>query len=201
MPKDRTRAYDPSHALDLDDASKMNQMHEAPLLDLLLRRFRKVSLSRGGITTRKRTLWLRCKSSFERRGHPRQQRSRSQACHPPAIASSTARCPSPVFCPLALGSPQDAIYTNVADVLISVNPYKNIPLLYEVPLQQMQDEPKDEFEDSDGEREVSPDHLDRQHHTTTTTTTTDTDTIINTNSRVETQQKVAPAKRLTGDRW
>lgn len=50
------------------------------------------------------------------------------------------------------------IYTNVADVLISVNPYKNIPLLYEVPLQQMQDEPGDEFEESDGEREVSRVH-------------------------------------------
>lgn len=50
---------------------------------------------------------------------------------------------------------QDVIYTNVADVLISINPYKNIPLLYEVPLQQMQDEPGDEFEESDGEREVS----------------------------------------------
>lgn len=49
---------------------------------------------------------------------------------------------------------QDAIYTNVADVLISVNPYKSIPLLYEVPLQQMQDEPNDEFEESDGEGEV-----------------------------------------------
>eukprot|EP00903_Cladosiphon_okamuranus_P008596 g8244.t1 len=88
VPKDRTHAYDPSHALDLDDVSKMNQMHEAPLLDLLLRRFRK-----------------------------------------------------------------DAIYTNVADVLISINPYKNIPLLYEVPRQQMQDEPEDEFEDSDEEKE------------------------------------------------
>ncbi|CAM9140833.1 unnamed protein product [Ectocarpus fasciculatus] len=88
VPKDQTHAYDPSHALDLDDASKMNQMHEAPLLDLLLRRFRK-----------------------------------------------------------------DAIYTNVADVLISVNPYKNIPLLYEVPLQQMQDELEDEFEESDGDGE------------------------------------------------
>lgn len=43
----------------------------------------------------------------------------------------------------------------MADVLISVNPYKNIPLLYEVPLHQMQDEPEDEFEESDGEREVS----------------------------------------------
>ncbi|CAM9145057.1 unnamed protein product, partial [Ectocarpus sp. 12 AP-2014] len=90
VPKDQTHAYDPSHALDLDDASKMNQMHEAPLLDLLLRRFRK-----------------------------------------------------------------DAIYTSVADVLISVNPYKNIPLLYEAPLHQMQDEPEDEFEESDGEREES----------------------------------------------
>ncbi|CAM9491690.1 unnamed protein product [Scytosiphon promiscuus] len=88
VPKGRTHAYDPSHALDLDDASKMNQMHEAPLLDLLLRRFRK-----------------------------------------------------------------DAIYTNVADVLVSVNPYKSIPLLYEVPLQQMQNEPNDDFEESDGEQE------------------------------------------------
>ncbi|CAM9114900.1 unnamed protein product [Pylaiella littoralis] len=88
VPKVQTHAYDPSHALDLDDASKLNQMHEAPLLDLLLRRFRK-----------------------------------------------------------------ETIYTNVADVLISVNPYKSIPLLYEVPLQQMQDEPNDEFEESDGERE------------------------------------------------
>lgn len=29
--------YDPSHSLDLADASRMNQMHEAPLLDLLHR--------------------------------------------------------------------------------------------------------------------------------------------------------------------
>lgn len=29
--------YDPSHALDLADASRMNQMHEAPLLNLLQR--------------------------------------------------------------------------------------------------------------------------------------------------------------------
>lgn len=44
VPRGETHAYDPSHALDLDDASKMNQMHEAPLLDLLLRRFRQVRL-------------------------------------------------------------------------------------------------------------------------------------------------------------
>ncbi|CAN0454097.1 unnamed protein product, partial [Laminaria digitata] len=29
--------YDPSHALDLADASRMNQMHEGPLLGLLNR--------------------------------------------------------------------------------------------------------------------------------------------------------------------
>lgn len=50
---------------------------------------------------------------------------------------------------------KDVIYTNVADVLVSVNPYKNIPLLYEIPLEQMQDELEDEFEESDGENEVS----------------------------------------------
>lgn len=49
---------------------------------------------------------------------------------------------------------QDLIYTNVADVLISVNPYKSIPLLYEMPLQQKQGHAEDDFEDSDGEREV-----------------------------------------------
>src|SRR5690348_9007084 len=40
VPRKNTHQYDPSHALDLDDASKMNGMHEAPLLDLLLRRFK-----------------------------------------------------------------------------------------------------------------------------------------------------------------
>ncbi|CAM9678957.1 unnamed protein product [Chrysoparadoxa australica] len=75
VPKADTYQFDPSHALDLDDASKMNGMHEAPLLALLARRFK-----------------------------------------------------------------QDKIYTNVADVLVSVNPYKHIPLLYEIPLLQMQDE-------------------------------------------------------------
>jgi myosin-5 len=88
VPKVDTHQYDPSHALDLDDASKMNGMHEAPLLNLLKRRH--------GI---------------------------------------------------------DKIYTNVADVLISVNPYKNIPLLYEIPLLQMQDDSEEEYEDSDGEPE------------------------------------------------
>ncbi|CAM9119006.1 unnamed protein product, partial [Ectocarpus sp. 8 AP-2014] len=61
--------YDPSHALDLDDASRMNQMHEAPLLDLLHRRFR-----------------------------------------------------------------ANSIYTNVADVLVSINPYTDIPGLYNIPM-------------------------------------------------------------------
>ncbi|CAN0006552.1 unnamed protein product, partial [Ectocarpus sp. 6 AP-2014] len=61
--------YDPSHALDLDDASRMNQMHEAPLLDLLHRRFR-----------------------------------------------------------------ANSIYTNVADVLVSINPYTDIPGLYDIPM-------------------------------------------------------------------
>jgi myosin heavy subunit len=82
--------FDPSHYLDLDDASKMNGMHEAPLLDLLLRRFK-----------------------------------------------------------------QDKIYTNMADVLVSINPYKRIPLLYEIPLLQMQDDSDDEFEESDGEEDAA----------------------------------------------
>ncbi|KAG5193023.1 P-loop containing nucleoside triphosphate hydrolase protein [Tribonema minus] len=86
VPRKSVHQYDPSHALDLDDASRMNGMHEAPLLDLLLRRFR-----------------------------------------------------------------QDKIYTNMADVLVSVNPYKKIPLLYEIPLLQMQDDSEDEYEESDGE--------------------------------------------------
>jgi myosin-5 len=88
VPRVDTHPFDPSHALDFDDASKMNAMHEAPLLDLLRRRYAR-----------------------------------------------------------------DKIYTNVADVLISVNPYKNIPLLYEIPLLQMQDESEEEYEESDGELE------------------------------------------------
>eukprot|EP00752_Nemacystus_decipiens_P004997 g4543.t3 len=61
--------YDPSHALDLPDASRMNQMHEAPLLNLLRRRF-----------------------------------------------------------------DANNIYTNVADVLVSINPYTDIPGLYDIPM-------------------------------------------------------------------
>lgn len=65
VPKERTHAYDPSHALDLDDASKMNQMHEAPLLDLLLRRFRKVGFVLGEVFGRMAALvvvdsWIAC---------------------------------------------------------------------------------------------------------------------------------------------
>ncbi|CAM9446202.1 unnamed protein product, partial [Phaeothamnion confervicola] len=45
----------------------------------------------------------------------------------------------PIFPVFPCRFKQDKIYTNVADVLISVNPYKKIPLLYEIPLYQMQD--------------------------------------------------------------
>lgn len=63
--------------------------------------------------------------------------TQKQACTNPSSALSFD-CSD---CALTTGaySIQDIIYTNVADVLISVNPYKSIPLLYEVPLQQMQD--------------------------------------------------------------
>lgn len=96
-PRRTIHPYDPSHGLDLDDAAKMNGMHEGPLLALLLRRFK-----------------------------------------------------------------QDKIYTNVADVLVSVNPYKNIPLLYEIPLLQMLDDSDEEFEDSDGEAEEEETDLDKR---------------------------------------
>mmetsp|Transcript_16662 Transcript_16662/g.23589 ORF Transcript_16662/g.23589 Transcript_16662/m.23589 type:complete len:1681 (+) Transcript_16662:67-5109(+) len=89
VPRKDIHQYDPSHALDLDDASKMNGMHEAPLLDLLYRRFK-----------------------------------------------------------------NNKIYTNMADVLVSINPYKSIPLLYEIPLLQLQDESEEEFEESDGDDEI-----------------------------------------------
>ncbi|CAM9491761.1 unnamed protein product [Scytosiphon promiscuus] len=69
IPVGQCADYDPSHALDLADASRMNQMHEAPLLDLLHRRFQ-----------------------------------------------------------------NNAIYTNVADVLVSINPYADIPGLYDIPM-------------------------------------------------------------------
>lgn len=34
-----THPFDPSHALDLSDASQLNNLHEGPLLNLLIRRF------------------------------------------------------------------------------------------------------------------------------------------------------------------
>lgn len=109
---------------------------------------------------------------LERREQPRQAKSAPDV--PPPFGH-LFYCTAPLTCylPLVLASHQDAIYTNVADVLISVNPYKNIPLLYEVPLQQMQDEPKDEFEESDGEREVSsPTIVLTGNNNNTATTTT-----------------------------
>ncbi|KAH8066057.1 hypothetical protein JL722_456 [Aureococcus anophagefferens] len=60
--------WDPSHDGDIDDLAKMNQLHEAPLLTALGRRYKR-----------------------------------------------------------------DAIYTYTGDVLVSVNPYKSIPLLYDLP--------------------------------------------------------------------
>ncbi len=73
--------YDPSHSFNLDDATKMNGIHEAPLLELLRRRY-----SEG------------------------------------------------------------KIYTSVGDVLISVNPYENIPTIYDSPYTQMSGEYKSESE-------------------------------------------------------
>eukprot|EP00903_Cladosiphon_okamuranus_P008594 g8243.t1 len=69
IPSGECADYDPSHALDLADASRMNQMHEGPLLNLLRRRFE-----------------------------------------------------------------ANNIYTNVADVLVSINPYTDIPGLYDIPM-------------------------------------------------------------------
>ncbi|TYZ59134.1 hypothetical protein PybrP1_000059, partial [[Pythium] brassicae (nom. inval.)] len=60
--------FDPSHALDLDNISEMDNLHQAPLLDLLRRRYL-----------------------------------------------------------------EDRIYTYTGDILISINPYKNIPMLYNFP--------------------------------------------------------------------
>jgi Myosin head (motor domain) len=68
--KAMTCVLDPTHNLDLDNLCLMNNLHEAPLLDVLRRRFI-----------------------------------------------------------------QDTIYTNTADVLISVNPYKIVPGLYSAPLE------------------------------------------------------------------
>ncbi|CAM9978320.1 unnamed protein product, partial [Hapterophycus canaliculatus] len=69
VPRGECADYDPSHALDLADISRMNLMHEAPLLHLLHRRFQ-----------------------------------------------------------------ANAIYTNVADVLVSINPYADIAGLYDIPM-------------------------------------------------------------------
>ncbi|GAB5034473.1 myosin-like protein [Nannochloropsis oceanica] len=66
--KVKSHPFDPSHAIDMDDLAHLNNMHEAPLLHVLKRRFR-----------------------------------------------------------------SDKIYTTCSDVLISVNPYKKIPLLYDLP--------------------------------------------------------------------
>jgi myosin-5 len=65
--KAKSHPFDPSHAIDMDDLARLNNMHEAPLLHVLKRRFR-----------------------------------------------------------------TDKIYTTCSDVLISINPYKKIPLLYEL---------------------------------------------------------------------
>lgn len=65
--KVKSHPFDPSHAIDMDDLAHLNNMHEAPLLHVLKRRFR-----------------------------------------------------------------SDKIYTTCSDVLISVNPYKKIPLLYDL---------------------------------------------------------------------
>ncbi|CAK4154436.1 unnamed protein product [Aphanomyces euteiches] len=64
----QTHPFDPSHALLLPNVSDMDNLHEAPLLDLLRRRYM-----------------------------------------------------------------EDLIYTFTGDILISINPYKNIPLLYNFP--------------------------------------------------------------------
>ncbi|CAH0477798.1 unnamed protein product [Peronospora belbahrii] len=60
--------YDPTHSMDLSNVAEMDNLHEAPLLDLLRRRYL-----------------------------------------------------------------DDKIYTYTGDVLISINPYKNIPMLYNFP--------------------------------------------------------------------
>ncbi|GMF09243.1 unnamed protein product [Phytophthora lilii] len=60
--------YDPTHSMDLDNVAEMDNLHEAPLLDLLRRRYL-----------------------------------------------------------------EDKIYTYTGDILISINPYKNIPMLYNFP--------------------------------------------------------------------
>jgi hypothetical protein len=39
-----THAFDPSHADDLEDAAKLNMLHEAPLFNLLIKRFKQVGI-------------------------------------------------------------------------------------------------------------------------------------------------------------
>ncbi|KAG7390369.1 hypothetical protein PHYPSEUDO_008197 [Phytophthora pseudosyringae] len=65
---EQVHPYDPSHSMDLDNVAEMDNLHEAPLLDLLRRRYL-----------------------------------------------------------------EDKIYTYTGDILISINPYKNIPMLYNFP--------------------------------------------------------------------
>nr|CCA18292.1 myosinlike protein putative [Albugo laibachii Nc14]CCA18434.1 myosinlike protein putative [Albugo laibachii Nc14] len=67
IPHKKVYAFDPSHVINHDDIAQMNNMHEAPLLNVLRQRFE-----------------------------------------------------------------QNVIYTFTADILISINPYKTIPLLYDV---------------------------------------------------------------------
>ncbi|KAI9922395.1 hypothetical protein PsorP6_002691 [Peronosclerospora sorghi] len=65
---DQVHPYDPSHSADLTNVAEMDNLHEAPLLDLLRRRYL-----------------------------------------------------------------EDKIYTYTGDILVSINPYKNIPMLYNFP--------------------------------------------------------------------
>ncbi|KAF4324271.1 hypothetical protein BBO99_00000915 [Phytophthora kernoviae] len=65
---DQVHPYDPTHSVDLNNVAEMDNLHEAPLLDLLRRRYL-----------------------------------------------------------------EDKIYTYTGDILISINPYKNIPMLYNFP--------------------------------------------------------------------
>ena len=65
---EQVHPYDPSHSLDLTNVAEMDNLHEAPLLALLRRRYL-----------------------------------------------------------------DDKIYTYTGDILISINPYKNIPMLYHFP--------------------------------------------------------------------
>lgn len=65
---EQVHPYDPSHSVNLNNVAEMDNLHEAPLLDLLRRRYL-----------------------------------------------------------------EDKIYTYTGDILISINPYKNIPMLYNFP--------------------------------------------------------------------